>query len=87
MLATLGVIAVWLGLILMVVGGILFIVAAFREGILWGIGVLVLPIINLIFLILNWQRAKGPFFIQLYGLGFILLGVLAFEARLPTPWR
>jgi len=80
---TLGVIAMWLGLILMFVGGILFIIAAFRESILWGIAVLVFPIVNLVFLILHWQRAKGPFFIQLYGLGFVLLAVFALAARLP----
>jgi hypothetical protein len=86
-MTTLGVIAMWVGLVLMLVGGVLFIIAAFRESILWGLGVLLLPIVSLVFLILNWSRAKGSFFLQLYGFAFILLGVLAFEARLPTPWR
>ncbi|MEO8702579.1 MAG: hypothetical protein ABI867_21220 [Kofleriaceae bacterium] len=84
---TLGGIAMWGGLLLMLVGGLFFIIAAFRESILWGLGVIFLPFVPLVFLVLNWQRAKGPFFMQLYGLGFILLGVLALEARMPTPWR
>jgi hypothetical protein len=82
---TLGVIAMWIGLILMLVGGIIFIISAFREGILWGLAVLFLPIVPLIFLILHWQRAKEGFFIQLYGLAAVLLGVFALGARLPLP--
>jgi hypothetical protein len=84
---TLGAIAMWGGLLLMFLGGLFFIIAAFRESILWGLGVLFLPFVSLVFLILCWQRAKGPFFLQLYGIGFVLLGILAFEARLPGPWR
>ncbi len=83
MLATLGVIAVWVGIVLLLVGGLFFIVAAFRESLLWGLGVMFLPIVPLIFLIVHWHRAKGPFFLQLYGIGFVLLAVLAMSARLP----
>jgi hypothetical protein len=83
MLATIGLIAMWLGFGLLLLGGLFFIVAAFRESILWGLAVLFLPVVPLIFLVLHWQRAKGPFFIQLYGLGFVLLAVFALSARLP----
>lgn len=86
MLATIGMIAIWVGLLTILVGSVLFIISAFREGILWGLAVLFLPIVPLIFLIVHWHRAKGPFFIQLYGLVAVLLGVFAFSARLPTPW-
>ena len=86
MLATLGVVAMWAGLLLLLVGSLFFIIAAFREGILWGLAVMVLPIVPLIFLIVHWHRAKGPFFVQLYGLAAVLLGVFALSARLPTPW-
>lgn len=48
-----------------------------------GLGVLLLPIVPLIFLVVHWQRAKGPCFLQLHGLGFVLLAVLALESRLP----
>lgn len=86
MLATIGVIAMWAGLLTMLVGAVLFIISAFREGILWGLAVMFLPIVPLIFLIVHWHRAKGAFFIQLYGFLAVLLGVFAFSARLPTPW-
>ena len=87
MLETLGVVTVWAGLLLMLVGAVFFIVAAFRESVLWGLGVLFLPFVSLVFLILAWPRAKGPFFIQLYGFAAILIGIFALSATLPTPWR
>ncbi len=83
MIDVLGGIAVWAGLILMLIGGLFFIIAAFRESIFWGLGVLFLPFVSLIFLILAWPRAKGPFFLQLYGFIAILIGVLALKAHLP----
>jgi len=85
MLATLGVLAMWAGFLLMLVGGVFFIIAAFRTGILWGLAVMFLPIVPLIFLIVHWHRAKGPFFLQLWGIAFVLLAVFALSARLPVP--
>ncbi len=73
----------WLGLVLLVIGGIWFVIAAFREGILWGLGVLFVPFVSLIFLVLGWPEAKRPFFLQLVGLGFILVAMLALSAPLP----
>jgi hypothetical protein len=85
MLATLGVIAMWVGLVVMFIGGLVFIISAFREGILWGLAVLFLPFVSLVFLIVHWHRAKDGFFLQLYGLAAVLLGVLALGAQLPLP--
>jgi hypothetical protein len=65
------------------VGAIAFIVVAFRESILWGLGVLFLPFVSLIFLVLHWGKAKNSFWLQMYGLGFVLLGAIAFHAKLP----
>jgi hypothetical protein len=80
----LGTITVWAGLILMLVGGLLFLVAAFRESILWGLGVLFLPFVSLIFLVLHWSRAKDSFFLQLYGIALVVLAVLLFGGHLPV---
>jgi len=87
MLATLGVIGMWAGLLLMLVGGLFFLIAAFRTSILWGLAVMFLPVVPLIFLIVHWHRAKGPFFLQLWGILFVLVSVFAMSARLPTPWH
>ena len=38
--------------LLVLLGWIAFLVVAFREGILWGLGVLFLPLVSLIFLVL-----------------------------------
>lgn len=73
----------WLGLVLLVIGGIWFIIAAFKEGLLWGLGVLFVPFVSLVFLILGWPEAKRPFFLQLAGVGLILLAALALSAPFP----
>ena len=73
----------WLGLVLLVIGGIWFIIAAFKEGLLWGLGVLFVPFVSLGFLILGWPEAKRPFFLQLAGFGLILLAMLALSAPFP----
>jgi hypothetical protein len=87
MIDVLGAIAVWCGLGLLLIGGLFFIIAAFRESILWGLGVLFLPFVSLVFLILAWPRAKGPFFLQLYGVILVLIGVFALSAHLPLQHR
>lgn len=82
-MGALGAIAMFVGCGLILVGAIVFIVAAFQESILWGIGVLVFPVLQLVFLVLCWDRAKKPFFWQLYGIALVLLAVFVLEARLP----
>jgi len=82
-MALIGTVLVWGGCLFMLLGWIAFIVVAFRESILWGLGVLFLPFVSLVFLVLNWSRAKNSFFLQLWGLAFLLVGALALSARLP----
>ena len=57
-----------LGMLLGVVGGVGIIVLAFQESILWGLACLVIPGAALVFVIMNWEEAKTPFFISLAGL-------------------
>jgi len=83
MLDALGSIAVWGGMLLMLFGGVLFILSAFREGILWGLGVIFIPFVALVYLILDWPIAKKPFFIWLYGIAFVLAGVFLLSAPIP----
>ncbi|MBL8816462.1 MAG: hypothetical protein JNL58_10565 [Planctomyces sp.] len=68
-----------IGGIAMLVGGIWMIVLAFQESVLWGLGCLFVPFVSLIFLVMHWQEARKPFFIQLAGLvpyiiGMVLIG-------------
>ncbi len=58
---------------IIVVGGILLLIEAFKEGIVWGLACLLISPVALIFTILHWDVAKKPFFIQLFGVGFLFL--------------
>ena len=65
-----------LGIVIFAIGGFLFLVAAFRESILWGLACLFLPIVPLFFLIVHWQNARKPFFIQLAGFAVVVVGAV-----------
>lgn len=58
-------------------GSIIFLIAAFRQSVLWGLGCLLIPFVSLVFLVLHWAEAKKGFFIQLTGLAVIVIAVLA----------
>jgi len=64
----------YLGLAIFVIGGIGTLIAAFKTSILWGLGCLLLAPISLIFLIVHWDVAKNPFFLQLAGIALLFVG-------------
>ncbi len=47
----------------------MFLIAAFREGIGWGLAVMFLPFAAMVFLIVHWYEAKKAFVVQLTGFG------------------
>lgn len=61
-----------LGWLITIIGGIMFLIAAFRESVWWGLAVLFLPIANFVFLINHWDEAKKAFFVQLGGVGLCI---------------
>lgn len=72
-----------IGITLIVIGGliglvfgVLLIIAAFKESILWGLGYLFVPFVSLIFVIVHWDEAKAPFLKGLLCLPFIVVGLL-----------
>ncbi|MDK9556836.1 excalibur calcium-binding domain-containing protein [Marinobacter sp. M216] len=65
-------ILLYAGLGIFIIGGIGMLIAAFRTHILWGLGVLLLAPVGIIYLILHWQDAKGPFKLQVFGLLIIV---------------
>jgi hypothetical protein len=85
MLSIIATILVLVGFVCLVLGGITLLVATFRESVLWGIACLVLPLASLAFLIIHWQKAKDPFFLQLYGVAFIIGAALISNTGLPWP--
>lgn len=50
-----------LGVVAAVLGVVQLVFAAFRESFLWGLGVLVVPFLFLLFVILDWKAAKSGF--------------------------
>ncbi len=66
----------WLGYALCFSRGLWIVVLAWPKGILWGIGCLLFPILQLIYVALNWKQAKSAFFLLLAGLAaFVVSGV------------
>ncbi len=63
------------GLIMGLIGGIWFLVVAFQENVLWGLGCLFVPFVSLIFLIMHCDKAGKPFLIQLAGVVPMVAGV------------
>ena len=64
----------YLGIALLIIGGIGTLIAAFKTSILWGLGCLLIAPVSLIFLILHWDVAKNPFFLQLIGFALAFVG-------------
>lgn len=85
MLSIIATVLVLVGLVLVLLGAVTFLVATFRESVLWGIACLVLPFASLAFLIIHWSKAKDPFFLQLYGVAFIIGAALIGNTGLPWP--
>ncbi len=71
-----GALLVLVGGLICFIGGIWFLIMAFSENILWGLACLFLPIVSFIFLILHWDKAGPPFFVQIVGWVFVIAGVI-----------
>ncbi len=80
MIEAFGVLVLLVGCLLALVGFIWFVIAAFQESVLWGLGVLFVPFVHLIFLVLGWDRAKRPFFLQLFGVAMIVFAAIVLGA-------
>ncbi len=70
----LGTILLVIGFIASTVGGIWFLVVAFRKSILWGLGCLLVPFVALVFLIKYWNESAKPFLVSLAGTGLTIIG-------------
>lgn len=61
-------------MIVLFIGGIMLLIEAFGEGMLWGLGCLLLPVpVALLFIATHWYQAKKAFFVQV--VGWILFAV------------
>lgn len=72
------------GLTLVIIGGIIafigairLLVEAFSTSFLWGLGVLLVHPIVLLFVALNWSRSKGAFINYIIGIAIMIAGAFA----------
>lgn len=68
---------VYLGFGILIIGGIGFLIAAFKQSLIWGLGCLFISPISIVFLVLHWSEAKNPFFLQLVGLGLLFVAAMS----------
>jgi len=64
-----------IGFLFYFVGQIALLVAAFKESVVWGLCVLIIPFAALVFLIKCWEAAKQPFLVAIMGGGLIGAGL------------
>lgn len=64
----------WIGIVVVIIGVIGTLIAAFSTSVWWGLGCLLFSPVSLVFLILHWDVAKNPFFLQLAGVVLMFLG-------------
>ena len=69
-----GTVLLVIGIIGIVVGGIGMLLAGFRESAIWGIAMMVVPLVSLIFVVSHWEDAKKPFLIQVVGWMLAVVG-------------
>jgi hypothetical protein len=65
-----------LGIIVSTIGGIWFLVVAFKESVLWGLGCMFVPFVSLIFLISHWSDTAKPFGVSLLGSVIMVVAVM-----------
>jgi hypothetical protein len=67
-----------IGLLIGLVGTIWFLVIAFKESVLWGLGCLFLPFVSLIFLIMHFGKSWRPLALHVLGIVLFIPGIFAF---------
>lgn len=65
-----------LGYMLCIGGGFWLLYVAFQESLIWAVCCLLIPFVSLIFTIMHWSEAKGPFIVHVVGIVLIVLGSL-----------
>jgi hypothetical protein len=63
----------WAGYALCFFGGLWIVVLAWQDGILWGIGCFLFPLLQFVGDALNWKKSKSAFFILLAGFAALVV--------------
>ncbi len=66
-----------LGVLASLIGGVLLLVAAFRQHVGWGLATLFVPFAGLVFVAMHWTEARRGFLLQVMGLVILAVGMFA----------
>lgn len=72
-------ILLFIGFVILLFFGIRILIIAFHKSFLWGLACLLLPFVDLIFVIMYWDETKSPFLKALLGIPFLLIGLWLME--------
>jgi len=64
----------YVGIGIFFLGGIFFLVEAFKTSVLWGLGCIFFTPVTLFYLLCHWGNAKKPFLIQVVGFSIMFAG-------------
>lgn len=64
------------GFIVFLIGSVIFLLATFREGILWGLSCMFLPFVSFVFLFVHWRTAAKPFLVSMVGIAILFLSTI-----------
>jgi hypothetical protein len=65
-----------LGFIISLVGNIWFLLYAFKESVLWGLGCLLIPFVGVVFLAQHFEETWRPFVVGMIGGAMVMAGTL-----------
>ena len=71
---SIGFICLLIGGLIGLIYGVFLLIKAFQESMLWGLGSIFIPFVSLVFVVIHWQDAKGPFLKGLIAVPFYLVG-------------
>lgn len=77
----------FLGLLLVVIGALMLLVAAFRVSIWWGLASLLIPFVQIIFVFIHWGESRASVFTQTIGLLLILAAFLVGGDEFTTQYK
>lgn len=83
-MAIIGGILIGIGVIISLIYGIIILIKAFQESVLWGLGYIFVPFVGLVFIIMHWEQCKSPFLRSLIGVAIYIVGFVIFLASQPS---
>jgi len=65
----------FIGVIVMVVGGIWMLIEQFNTSLIWGLGCLFVPLVSLLWLIMHFDRGMYPLITWIAGMALLIGGM------------